>query len=248
MSRLKTEQEIARLAQGGHILADILSELIKLSQPGVSTGQLDKQARVLMKQAEVEPVFLGYRGYPGVICTSINNQVVHGIPSEQAVLQEGDIFSIDIGIKFRELITDMARTIPIGYISGSAEKLINTAKQSFDQGVAAIQVGQPLGRIGAAIQEFAEHQGYGVVRDLSGHGVGHLLHEDPSIPNYGPASQGPAVQVGMVLAIEPMLTMGDWQVKTLDDGWTVETVDGQLSAHFENTIAVTDQGIKTLTK
>ncbi|MFH0853606.1 MAG: type I methionyl aminopeptidase [bacterium] len=248
MSRLKTEQEIENLQQGGHILAGILNELVRLSRPGVSTEELDKQARALMKQAQVESAFFGYRGYPGAICTSINHQVVHGIPDQKTVLREGDVLSIDIGIKYKNLITDMARTIPIGRVSQSAEKLISTTKQALSLGIAAIQAGQPLGRVGAAVQEFAEQQGYGVVRDLSGHGVGHMLHEDPSIPNFGPASQGPIVQAGMVLAIEPMLTLGDWQVKTLDDGWTVVTADRKISAHFEHTIAVTGQGVKVLTK
>ncbi len=247
MSRRKTEAEIRTLAEGGAILASILEELRGLVQPGISTGELNAFAARRMKEHHVRPAFLGYHGYPAVLCTSVNAHVVHGIPSNTEVLKAGDIVGLDIGIEHGGLVTDMAETVGVGRVSEGADRLIGVTRLALEQGIAALEIGQHLGAVGAAIQRFAERQGYGVVRDLTGHGVGHALHEEPSVPNFGSGRSGPIVEPGLVIAIEPMLTAGDWHVRTKGDHWTVETLDGSLSAHFEHTVAVTKDGVRILT-
>jgi methionyl aminopeptidase len=247
MTRLKTEREIEILAEGGAILASILDEVRALVQPGVSTGELNDFAAKLMRERKVKPVFFGYHGYPAVLCTSVNSRVVHGIPSMTEILKLGDCIGLDIGIEHRGLITDMAVSVGVGKVSPEVDRIIGTARLALERGIAALEVGRPLGAVGAAVQHFVERQGFGVVRDLTGHGVGHALHEEPSVPNFGAGRGGPKVEVGLVVAIEPMITAGDWHVRTLEDGWTVETLDGSLSAHFEHTVAVTKTGVRILT-
>ncbi|USN53769.1 MAG: type I methionyl aminopeptidase [Candidatus Nomurabacteria bacterium] len=247
MSQLKQPNEIKKMAASGRQLAEILDEVKKHVRVGISTGELDRIAAKLMQDAGVKPAFLGYRGYPGVLCTSRNEQVVHGIPSNDEILQNGDLLSIDIGIVKEGWYADMAETVAVGNISYAAERLMSTTREALQRGIAALKIGEPLGRVGAAVQSFSESRGYGVVRDLCGHGIGRAMHEDPMVPNYGSAESGPIVQPGLVIAIEPMITAGKWQVKTLADGWTVVTADGGLSAHFEKTVAVTEHGVEILT-
>lgn len=248
MIRLKSPEEIEQIAEGGAILARIISDLRPFVKPGISTLELNDRAARLMRDAGVKPAFLGYHGYPAVLCTSVNHRVVHGIPSRTELLSEGDIIGLDIGIIHRGLFSDMAETLPVGEVARGSFRLIETARRALEQGIDALLLGQRLGKVGATIQAFVEHQGYGVVRDLCGHGVGFDLHEEPSVPNFGRADSGPIVQPGLVIAIEPMITAGDWHVRTLDDGWTVETVDGSRCAHIEHTVAVTSDGVRILTK
>lgn len=247
MIRLKTADQINTIAEGGAILATIVEQLRSAVGPGITTKQLDAQAAELMQQHGVKPAFLGYHGYPAVLCTSVNHRVVHGIPSADEVLREGDIIGLDLGILYRGFYTDMAITVPVGAVTPQIQRFVDTAEQALNRGIDALCIGRRLGAIGAAIQEFVERRGYGVVRDLTGHGVGQELHEAPSVPNFGSAGSGPSIQAGLVIAIEPMITAGDWHVKTLADGWTVETVDQSRSAHFEHTVAVTESGVRILT-
>jgi len=248
MIRLKTPAEIEQIAEGGAILARIVAQLRALVKPGTSTWELNERAAGFMRDAGVKPAFLGYHGYPAVLCTSVNHRVVHGIPSRTEILKEGDIIGLDIGIIHLGFFSDMAETVPVGEVARESFRLIETARRALDLGIDALLLGQRLGKVSAAIQAFVEHQGYGVVRDLCGHGVGFELHEEPSVPNFGRIDSGPIVQPGLVIAIEPMITAGDWHVRTLDDGWTVETVDGSRCAHIEHTVAVTNDGIRILTK
>ena len=216
-------------------------------RPGVTTMELDTIAYNFYKKHGATPNFLNYNGFPGTICASVNDEVVHGIPSRHRVLKEGDIISIDMGCILDGWHSDAARTFAVGKISDEAQRLIDATRESFFKGIEVIKHGVKLGDVSWAIQNYLESGGYGVVRDLVGHGVGRALHEEPEVPNFGRAGRGVRLAAGMTLAIEPMVTMGDYHVNVLDDDWTVVTRDGSLAAHYENTVAVTRDGVEILT-
>ncbi len=254
MIRLKTQEDIEILKEGGSIHARILRELAHAVAPGVSASHIDTLARALLEEAGVASSFLGYTPegvsypYPAVVCVSVNDEVVHGIPHEDIIFQEGDIVSLDLGVSHRGLITDSAITVPCGEVSPEAQKLMNITREALMVGIKAAKVGNTVGDIGYAIQEFVRPYGFGVVKILAGHGVGYEVHEDPYIPNFGTPGTGEELVPGMVLAIEPMLTLGTDEVAGTEDEYTYVTLDGSLSAHFEHTIALTEDGTILLTK
>jgi methionyl aminopeptidase len=246
MVTLKSAREIETMRRSGKITAKVLTDLMQAVRPGISTRDLDQMAEKGIRERGGVPTFMGYHGYPASICASVNAEVVHGIPGDY-VLKEGDLLSIDIGTTFEGYVSDSAVTVPVGNIDANARKLLEVTQESLMAGIAQMQRGNHLGDIGAAVQKHAESHGFGVVRELVGHGVGRAMHEEPQVPNYGKAGTGIELRPGLVLAIEPMITEGDYKVKILKDGWTVVTADGKLAAHFEHTIAVTDDGPKILT-
>jgi methionyl aminopeptidase len=249
---IKSEDEIAVMRQSGKIVADILRILTKQMKPGMNTKELDNIAVRELKRRDAESSFKNYRNYPATVCVSVNDEIVHGIPGDR-VLKEGDIVSLDFGAKYRGFHSDAAVTVPVGKVSPEAKRLIDATRESLEKGIAAAQAGAKLGDISAAIQTYAESQGYSLVREYTGHGIGRKLHEEPQIPNtteppYGlQPGTGPVLQKGMTLALEPMLNAGGWQTYTADDQWTVLTADSSLSAHFEHTIAVDDTEPEVLT-
>jgi len=240
MITIKSNTEIELMKKAGVINAAVMDALRKAVKPGINTMELDSIAKDVMKAHNVVPAFLNYGGFPGRICTSVNEQIVHGIPSENVILKDGDIISLDMGVFYEGYCADMADTLPVGTISLEAQALIDTTRQSFFEGLTFCKEGYRLYDISHAIQTYAEDKGYGVVRDYVGHGIGTAMHEDPAVPNFGPAGRGVRLQKGMALAIEPMLNQGTWKVRVLDDGWTVVTKDKQLSAHYEHTVIITD--------
>ena len=246
MIALKSPREIEIMRRSGKITSKTLVRLIEAAKPGVSTGELDRIADASIREMGGVPTFVGYHGYPSAICASVNDEVVHGMPGER-VLRDGDLLSIDIGTTLDGYVSDSALTIPIGTVSDEAQRLMRVTQECLMLGIAQMQPGNRVGDIGHAVQTHAEAAGYGVVRALVGHGVGRAMHEEPQVPNYGKPGTGALLRKGLVLAIEPMITEGTWEVETLDDGWTVVTQDGKLAAHFEHTIAITDQGPKILT-
>jgi methionyl aminopeptidase len=246
MINIKSPREIEIMRRSGKITAKTLAALMAAAKPGITTGQLDKLAEESIRSMGGVPTFIGYSGYPSSICASVNDEVVHGMPGDR-VLQNGDVLSIDIGTTFEGYVSDSAITIPIGQVSDAAQRLLKVTQECLMLGIAEMTVGKHVGDIGYAVQQHAESHGYGVVRALVGHGVGRKMHEDPQVPNYGVRGEGLQLRAGLVLAVEPMITEGTFEVETLDDGWTVVTEDGKLAAHFEHTIAVTDQGPKILT-
>ncbi len=239
MINIKSKQELEKMRAAGKITGLALVEISKHIKPGVTTAHLDKIAYDFIKKHGAEPSFLNYNGFPASICASVNDSVVHGIPSKDVVLKEGDIVSIDVGANIFGYHGDAARTYAVGKISEEAQRLIDVTKRSFFEGIKCARHGGKLGDISAAVQEYVEKNGYSVVRDLVGHGIGKEMHEDPSVPNYGTKGKGVKLAQGMVLAIEPMVNMGRYDVAVLDDDWTVVTEDGSLSAHYENTVAIT---------
>lgn len=243
----KTEREIDIMREAGKIVALTHQELIKHIQPGITTKQLDTIAEKFIRSCGAEPSFKGYNGFTGSICASVNEELVHGIPGKR-VLKEGDIISIDIGAKYNGYHGDSAWTYPVGEISEDDKKLLEVTEVSLFKGLEEAKPGERLSNISYAIQSYVEPQGFTIVREYVGHGVGQSLHEDPQIPNYGPAGKGPRLRPGMVLAIEPMVNAGKRYVKTLADNWTVVTTDGKNCAHFEHTIVITDTGYEILTK
>lgn len=248
MGLIKTTEEIQKMREGGSILARALELLIQTARPGISTNELNALFERTIRSQDCTPSFLGYRGYPKSICTSVNNEVVHGIPSDR-ILQEGDIIGIDCGVRYKGYCTDMARTVGIGVMSPEAKHLIEVAEESLRRAIPLLRLGQRIGDIGFAVQSYVEAQGYSVVRVLVGHGVGEQVHEDPQVPNYGRAGTGLKLQRGMVLAVEPMVNVGVADVEfDEEDGWTVRTIDGTLSAHVEDTIAITEDGPLVLTR
>ncbi|MFA7662481.1 MAG: type I methionyl aminopeptidase [Patescibacteria group bacterium] len=249
MIDIKTTEEIEILAEGGKILGEILGQLCEMCQPGVSTFELEQEAEKLIAQAGGISSFKNYNGYPFILCTSLNEEVVHAFPSKKTILKNGDILGIDIGMKYKGFYTDMAYTVSVGKLNSDTKKLVEVTKQALQIGIDQIKPGNHIGDIGSAIQKFVnEHKlGYGIVREFAGHGVGRKVHEDPMIPNYGKAGEGAKLKPGMVLAIEPMVTMGDWRVMVMDNGWTVVTADNSLAAHFEKTVVVTEDGCRELT-
>ncbi|HET7685366.1 MAG TPA: type I methionyl aminopeptidase [Candidatus Limnocylindria bacterium] len=247
---IKRPEEIATMRRAGRILAGILDVLAAELRPGVSTGALDAIAERMIREAGAVPSFKGYGShppFPGSICTSINDEVVHGIPSSRRVLRDGDIVSIDIGCIVEGWHADCARTYPIGTVADDLARLIDVTRRGMEAGIAAAMPGNRLGDIGHAIETVAHRHGYGVVRPFVGHGIGTSMHEDPQVPNYGRPGTGLRIEAGMCFAIEPMFNLGDDEVGVLDDGWTVVTQDGAPSAHFENTIVVTETGPDVLT-
>jgi methionyl aminopeptidase len=234
------------MRRSGEITARVLTGLMKAVRPGMATSELDRLAEQRIRAAGGVPTFKGYNSFPGSICASVNDEVVHGIPGSR-VLREGDLLSIDIGTTLDGYVSDSAVTVPVGNISENARRLLEVTQQCLTIGIAQMERGNHLGDIGAAVQAHAERHGYGVVRELVGHGVGRAMHEDPQVPNYGQRGAGLELRTGLVLALEPMITEGSPKIKILGDGWTVVTADGKLAAHFEHTIAVTEKGPKILT-
>lgn len=235
------------MRKAGRVVAQILDELERMVAPGVTTGELDRFAESRCKDLKVLPAFKGYNGFPGCVCISVNEEVVHGIPSPKRALKKGDIVGLDFGVAYEGWYGDSARTVAVGQVTDSARALISATQQGLLKGIEQCREGNRVFDIGHAIQNHVEPLGYSVVREFVGHGIGRALHEDPQVPNYGPKGRGTALKVGMVLAIEPMINMGGPQVKVLSDGWTAVTTDRSLSAHFEHTVAVTEQGPEILT-
>jgi methionyl aminopeptidase len=243
---LKSARELEIMRRSGKITAKVLADLMKAVRPGISTAELDALAEKGIRELGGVPTFKGYHGFAGSICTSVNDEVVHGIPGRQR-LREGDLLSIDIGATLEGYVSDSAVTVGVGAISRDAQRLLDVTQECLLAGIAAMQPGNHIGDIGAAVQAHAEKHGFGVVRDLVGHGVGREMHEEPQVPNYGSPGAGMELRPGLVLAIEPMITEGGYKVNILKDGWTVVTADGKLAAHFEHTIALTGEGPKILT-
>lgn len=248
MITIKTPQEIKKLRQGGQILAKIIREVIRQIKPGISIFELDQLAEELIKKAGGRPSFKGFEGYPTAACISINEEVVHAIPRKEKILKEGDIVGVDIGLEYEGLYTDMARTVAVGRISKKTNRLLKVTQKALAIGIKQVKPGQTTGDIGQAIQHYVEKHGFSVVRSLVGHGVGHQVHEEPRLPNFGRKGEGEVLKEGMVLALEPMVNVGGSDVITKEDKWTIITADGSLSAHFEDTVAVTRQGAEILTK
>lgn len=235
------------MRQGGAKLAAIVASVSAAAKPGVSKKELEQMAEKLISSSGGESSFKGFHGYPAVSCLSLNNEVVHGLPSD-TLLQSGDLLGIDIGLRYKEYCTDMAITVPIGDISAEARRLLEVTEKALAVGLAVVRPGCRLGDLGSAIQREVETHGFGIVRDLTGHGIGRSPHEEPSIPNFGQPGKGMVLEEGMVLAIEPMVSAGTGAVKQLADGWTIVTFDNSLAAHFEHTVVVTSDGCKILTK
>ncbi|MCC7009356.1 MAG: type I methionyl aminopeptidase [Acidobacteria bacterium] len=243
----RSQAEIERMRPANALVADVLAALAAEVAPGVTTKDLDQLAERLVRDAGAEPAFKGYRGYPATLCASVNEEVVHGIPSAKRVLRDGDIISLDMGVKVNGFYGDSALTVAVGRIAERAQELLDVTRQSLERAIAAVAVGGRLSDIGHAVQQWVEQHGFSIVREFVGHGIGERLHEDPQIPNYGPPGRGPKLAAGMVLAIEPMVAMGKPETRVLADGWTAVTRDGSLAAHFEHTVAVTADGPQVLT-
>lgn len=250
---LKSAAELGYMRDAGRIVRDILVELRKAVRPGVSTFELDQLAEDLTYKNGAKPAFKGYRGFPCALCASVNDEVVHGIPSKKRVLKEGDLMKVDFGVIYRGYYGDSAVTVPVGKVSLASAKLIDTTREALEAGIAAVKDGNRVSDIGAAVQKHAEAAGFSIVRDFVGHGIGRALHEEPKIPNYDfthsadGLMHNPRLRPGMVLAIEPMVNAGGPKVKVLSDDWTAVTVDHAMSAHFEHTVALTEQGVEVLT-
>jgi len=248
MVTLKSARELDAMARAGDILGRTLARLRALVRPGISTEDLDAEAEAFIRSHKgARPSFKGLYGFPKTLCTSIDEEIVHGIPSPKRVLKEGSVVSIDCGVFLDGLHADSAITVPVGAVDAEAQRLLDVTERCLQAGLAAAVVGNHIGDIGHAVQTIAEGAGFGVVRELVGHGIGTRFHEDPQIPNYGSPKRGQRLQVGMTLAIEPMITAGSPETRTLADKWTVVTQDGSLAAHFEHTVAVTEQGPRVLT-
>jgi methionyl aminopeptidase len=247
--QLKSPREIEIMAEGGRILGGALDALSQAVRPGISTGELDEIGETFIRQhAGAEPAFKGLYGFPGSVCISVNQEIVHGIPSRKRVLAEGDIVSLDVGVKLHGMFTDAAVTVAVGAVDAVSQRLLDVTRASLDAGIAAATMDNYVGDIGAAVQNVVEREGFSVVRDLVGHGVGFTPHEELQIPNYGKPKRGKRLLPGMTIAIEPMVNIGLPGIKTLNDKWTVVTVDGKRSAHFEHTVAVTEDGPRVLTR
>lgn len=238
----KSREEIETMDRCNRVVAQILAEVAGKVEPDVTTADLDRLADRMCRDAGVRPAFKGYRGYPCVLCTSVNEEVVHGIPSPKKVLKEGDIIGLDFGVVLDGYFGDAAVTVPVGRVSREARDLLSVTRESLRLGIAAARPGRRLSDISAAVQRHVESHGYAVVREFVGHGIGTSLHEDPQVPNYGTPGSGPVLKEGLVLAIEPMVNLGGPAVRIHADGWTASTIDGSLSAHFERSIAVTEDG------
>ena len=244
---IKSEDEIAIIREAGRIVAEALQMLVNRLRPGLAGRELDEIVRAEFKKRNVIPAFLGYHGYPAAVCVSVNDEIVHGIPGDREIM-DGDIVSIDLGCVHKGFVADAAVTAGVGNVSPDAQRLIEVTQEALDRAIAVARAGARLGQIGAAVQGYVEGMGFSVVREYVGHGVGRQMHEDPQVPNYGDPDSGPILRKGMVIAIEPMVNVGDWRTKRDSDDWTVRTMDGSLSAHFEHTIAIRDgqAGVLTL--
>lgn len=244
---LKSDDEIAVMREAGSIVAQTLLRLVEELRPGLVVKELDKVVRKEFDRHKVTPTFLGYHGYPATVCVSVNEEIVHGIPGKR-VLEDGDVVSLDLGCTHKGFVADSALTVIVGRAKNGTQKLVDVTRESLDAGIKQARAGNKLGAISHAIQTHIESNGFGVVREYVGHGVGREMHEEPQVPNFGPADRGPMLKKGMVLALEPMVTVGDWRTRQLEDNWTVVTADGSLSAHFEHTIAITDGDPVVLTR
>ncbi len=245
---LKNKDEIALMRDAGRIVSEILDALQTAVAPGITTWDLDGIAEDLIFRKGAKPAFKGYLGFPCCLCASVNQEVIHGIPSKKKKLAEGDLIKLDFGVVYKGFYGDSARTVPVGRISDEAQRLIEATRESLHQGIAAVQVGNRIGDIGYAVQTLVEKRGFSVVRDFVGHGIGKKLHEQPQVPNFGEPGTGMKLRSGLVLAIEPMVNAGTHQVEVLDDEWTAVTLDGRLSAHFEHTVLVSEDGPEILTR
>ncbi len=251
---IKTKEEIEILKEGGKILADVLRELAKFAKPEVNTGFLEKKARGLILARGAEPAFLNYhpnfleKPYPAALCASLNNVVVHCVPSDKIILKDGDILKLDLGVKYKNLFTDAAVTVGVGKLTEEKQKLIDITKQALELAIEEVKPGNHIGDIGFAIENYVESNGFYVIEILVGHGVGHSIHEEPNVPNYGKKGQGPVLKPGMVIAIEPMVSIKGKDVELSKDGFGYETLSGSLSAHFEHTVAVIEDGHLVLTQ
>jgi len=243
----RSAAEISRMRAASQLVAAVLTELEIAVAPGVTTADLDRLAERLVRDAGAVPAFKGYRGFPATLCASVNDEVIHGIPSATRKLAEGDVVSLDVGVKLDGYFGDSAVTVPVGRVPEATLRLLKVTQQSLERAIAQVKVGGRLSDIGHAVQSHVEANGYSIVREFVGHGIGERLHEDPQIPNYGPPGRGPKLAEGMVLAIEPMVAMGRPETRVLGDGWTAVTRDGSLAAHFEHTVAVTSDGPLVLT-
>lgn len=253
--KIKTQKDIDILREGGRRHALIISKIVEKVAPGISTKELDDLAAKFIKEGDDKAAFLGYkprgarRPFPASLCVSVNDAIVHGIPNENNyILKEGDIVSLDLGLLHNGLITDMAVTVPVGKIDAEAERLLRVTREALNKGIEKARLGNTTGHIGEAIQNYVAPHGFGIVKELAGHGVGYEVHEDPYVPNYGKAGEGEKLVVGMVLAIEPIINEGDKKVKIDKDGYTYRTADGKRSAHFEHTVLITETGSEVLTK
>lgn len=244
---IKSEREIELMRESGRILSIVHTELAKMIKPGISTLDIDKRCYEVIRDFGCIPSFLNYQGYPASVCVSVNDEVVHGIPNKNRILKDGDIVSLDAGVIYKGYHSDAARTVAVGEVSAESKRLMDVTKQSFFEGIKYAKPGYRIGDISGAIQDYAESFGYSLVRELVGHGVGRELHEDPQVPNFRTKRKGIRLEPGMTLAIEPMVNMGHYDVNWLDDGWTVVTADGSPSAHYENTILITDGEPELLT-
>jgi len=247
MITIKTPEEIKIMAEAGKILATVLGEVEKLVKPGITTIELDRASEALILKHGAKPAFKGYDGFPYSLCASVNENVVHGYPSDY-VLKDGDIIGLDLGVLYNGYNSDMAVTVAVGNVSFEAKRLIMVTKKALKRGIKKVRPGNTIGDIGNTIQRYIEDQGLGVVKDLCGHGIGKDVHEDPRIPNFGVRHKGEVLKEGMVICLEPMVTMGDWHLKTAKDGYGYATKDNSLTAHFEHTMAVTREGVRVLTE
>ncbi|HCS49675.1 MAG TPA: type I methionyl aminopeptidase [Candidatus Aminicenantes bacterium] len=242
----KTPQEIAVMKESNQIVARVLTELRAMIRPGVRTRDLDAHAEARAFELGAVPAFKGYRGFPASLCTSVNEEIIHGLPSER-ILKDGDIIGLDFGVLFEGFYGDAAVTVPVGAVGPQALRLIAVAEAAFYKGIEQMKKGNRISDISFAIQEYVESEGFSVIRSFVGHGIGHSPHEEPQVPNFGPPGRGPKIKEGLTLAIEPMIAAGDWEEEILEDGWTAVTKDRSLSAHFEHTVAVTKNGPLILT-
>ncbi|WPB73071.1 type I methionyl aminopeptidase [Archangium violaceum] len=245
---IKSREEIALMREAGRIVSEILDELEKAVAPGVTTWDLDALSEKLIYQKGARPAFKGYHGFPACLCASVNDEVVHGIPSKRRKLREGDLMKLDFGVAYRGYFGDSARTVLVGKVSVEAQALVNTTREALHKGIQAMVPGNRLGDIGHAVQRHVEARGFSVVRLFSGHGIGRRLHEEPDVPNYGQPGSGLKLRPGMVLAVEPMVNQGTDEVMVLEDQWTAVTRDSKLSAHFEHTVLITEGGPEVLTR
>jgi methionyl aminopeptidase len=245
---LKSARELGHMRAAGRILADVKERLKTLVKPGISTKEIDEDIEAFIVARGAQSAFKGYRGFPATVCTSINEEVVHGIPSAKRKLREGDIIGLDLGCIVEGYYADCAVTLPVGPVPPRVQELLDVTRESLDKAIVQCRAGNRLGDISHAVQAHCESHGFGVVRAFVGHGIGRQLHEEPQIPNFGEAGRGPVLKAGMALAIEPMVTMGSWEVRVLEDRWTAVTADGSLAAHFEDTVAITDNGPEILTR
>ena len=246
MIPLKSKEDLEMMGKAGKILARIMQNLQKFKNAGISTRQINQLAEELVRQQNVIPAFKGYKGFPATTCTSVNEEIVHGIPNER-ILKEGDIISLDLGINYKGYFSDIAVTLAVGRVNSRIKKLIEVTQKALSEGIRYTQIDNHVSDISYAIQNYVEKYGFSVVRQFVGHGIGKNLHEEPEVPNFGRPHQGPLLKKGMVLAIEPMVNMGTWESEILDNGWTAVTKDNMPSAHFEHTVAVTENGPEILT-